>query len=160
MVITDTKAEPTFIRKYNISPLLPPMSSGLISLVSQTEMAWSQWNTLCSEPVLELSLNAYASRNCAALLSRMGERQTDPSGLLQYLYYCITNVSEIDFITALSSIECRKSIVDQLERLDASNLTALLTARATGSSVSNEVTLEIDSHSESICTQNPLSIAE
>jgi len=43
---------------------------------------------------------------------------------------------------------------------------ALLTAHATGSSISNEITLEIDSdpdsitETESICTQKPLSVAE
>ncbi|GFV38269.1 uncharacterized protein TNCV_1723501 [Trichonephila clavipes] len=43
--ITDTMAEPAFIRKYNRSLLHPPMSSGLTPLASQTEMAWGQWNT-------------------------------------------------------------------------------------------------------------------
>ncbi|GFY00795.1 hypothetical protein TNCV_2141871 [Trichonephila clavipes] len=47
---------------------------------------------------------------------------------------------------------------------DASNLIALLTAHATGSSISNKVSLEIDSHSDSITgtiyTQKPLSVAE
>ena len=50
--------------------------------------------------------------------------------------------------------------MELLERLNASNPTALLTAHATGSSISNEITLEIDSdpdsitETESICTQN------
>ncbi|GFT08616.1 hypothetical protein TNCV_661891 [Trichonephila clavipes] len=42
-----------------------------------------------------------------------------------------------DFVTVSSSIKCRKLIVDLLKRLDASNPTALLTAHATGSSISD-----------------------
>ncbi|GFV15912.1 hypothetical protein TNCV_988951 [Trichonephila clavipes] len=55
-------------------------------------------------------------------------------------------------------------IVELRKKLDASNLTALLTAHETGSSISNEVAFDIDSHfdtiTESICTQKPLSVAE
>ncbi|GFV93895.1 hypothetical protein TNCV_1811501 [Trichonephila clavipes] len=58
----------------------------------------------------------------------------------------------------------RELIVDLVERLDAPNSTALLKAHVTRSSISNEVTLKIDSYSdsitESICTQKPLSVAE
>ena len=74
---------------------------------------------------------------------RMKERRTDLSGLLQYLHNGISNVSGIDFVTVPSSIKCRKLIVELLERLDASNPTALLTAHATGSSTSNEITLKL-----------------
>ncbi|GBL77817.1 hypothetical protein AVEN_153014-1 [Araneus ventricosus] len=42
--ITDTKAEPAFIRKHNRSALRPPMSSSLTPLTSQTAVVWSQWN--------------------------------------------------------------------------------------------------------------------
>ena len=54
--ITDTMAEPAFIRKHNRSPLHPPMSSGLTQLASQTSMVWSQWNTCYRVPGSELSL--------------------------------------------------------------------------------------------------------
>ncbi|GFV70740.1 uncharacterized protein TNCV_2023041 [Trichonephila clavipes] len=54
MAITGTKAALTFIRKHNKSPLLPPMSSGLIPL--QTAMTWSQWKTRYRAPGLELPL--------------------------------------------------------------------------------------------------------
>lgn len=108
--------------------------------------------------------SAISKKLYAALILRMEERRTDLSGLLQYLHNGISNVSGIDFVTVPSSIKCRKLIVDLLERLDASNPTALLTAHATGSSISNEVNLEIDSEfdsiTESICTQKPLSVAE
>ncbi|GFT86432.1 hypothetical protein TNCV_3259331 [Trichonephila clavipes] len=73
-------------------------------------------------------------------------------------------MKRIDFVIVPSSIKYRKLIAELLERLVASNPTAVLQAHATGSSISNEVTLEIDSHSdsitESICTQKPLSVAE
>ncbi|GFW38180.1 hypothetical protein TNCV_3839081 [Trichonephila clavipes] len=88
------------------------------------------------------------------------------SGLLRHFPETVVRGARpgIDFITVPSSIKYRKLIVDLLERLDASNLTAKLTAHAAGSSISNEVTLEFDSHSdsktESIYTQNPLSVAE
>jgi hypothetical protein len=108
--------------------------------------------------------SAISKKLYAALIIRMEERRTDLSGLLQYLHTGISNVSGIDFITVPSLTKCRKLIVDLLERLDASNHTALLTADATGSSILNKVTLEIDSDSdsitESICTQELLSVAE
>ncbi|GFX49936.1 hypothetical protein TNCV_1031861 [Trichonephila clavipes] len=54
--------------------------------------------------------------------------------------------------------------MDRLERLDASNPTVLPTPHATGSSITNEVTLKIDLHSDSItksiCTQKQVSVAE
>jgi len=93
----------------------------------------------------------------AALILRMEERRTDLNGLLQYLHNGVSNDSGIDFITVPSSIKCLKLVEDLLERLDASDRTALLTAHSTGSSITNEVTLEIDSDSitESNCTQIP-----
>ncbi|GFX78069.1 hypothetical protein TNCV_972231 [Trichonephila clavipes] len=91
----------------------------------------------------------------------MEQQRTDLRGLLQYLHNGISKDSGIDFVTAPSSNKCCKLIVDLLGRLDASNATALLTGHATGFSISNEVTLEIDSHSdsitESICTQRKCS---
>ncbi|GBM54085.1 hypothetical protein AVEN_247699-1 [Araneus ventricosus] len=54
--ITGTKAEPTFIRKHNRSPLRPPMSSNLTPLMSQTAVVWSQWNARYRSSGSELSL--------------------------------------------------------------------------------------------------------
>ncbi|GFV62739.1 hypothetical protein TNCV_3101121 [Trichonephila clavipes] len=87
----------------------------------------------------------------------MGERRSDLSGLLQYLHNGRSNISEVNYVTVLVSIKCRKLIMNLP---DASNTTAVLTADATGSSIPNEATLEIDSHSDLICTQKPLSVAE
>ncbi|GFV46943.1 hypothetical protein TNCV_3033401 [Trichonephila clavipes] len=88
----------------------------------------------------------------------MGERRIGLSGLLQYLHNDISNG------TVPSSINYRILIMELLERLDVPNPTALLTPHATVSIISNKVTLEIDSHSdsitESICTQKPSSVAE
>ncbi|GFW52505.1 hypothetical protein TNCV_404331 [Trichonephila clavipes] len=105
----------------------------------------------------QISLRTFISK---ILIVFSGERRrTDASVLLQYLHNGISNASGIDFVTVPSTIKYRKFIVDLLESPDTSNPTALLTAHATGSSISNEVTLEIDSHSnsiaESICTQKP-----
>ncbi|GFS79835.1 hypothetical protein TNCV_750211 [Trichonephila clavipes] len=99
-----------------------------------------------------------------SLISRVGERHTDLNGLLQYLHNGMSNVLGIDFVTVPSAIKYRKLIGDLLERLDASNPTALLTAYATRSSIFNEVTLEIDLHFDSIvetmCTQQSSSVTE
>ncbi|GFW97149.1 hypothetical protein TNCV_631541 [Trichonephila clavipes] len=80
----------------------------------------------------------------------MGKRRTDLSGSLQCLNNGKNNVSEIEFVSVLSSIKCLKLIVDQIDRRDASNPIVFLAAHATGSSISNELTLETDSHSDSI----------
>ncbi|GFW36253.1 hypothetical protein TNCV_4931151 [Trichonephila clavipes] len=94
--------------------------------------------------------NRASKKLFATLISFLGKCHTDPSGLLQYLHNGISNASGIDFLTVPSSIKYRKLIVDLFEKCDASNPTALLTAHTTGSSISNKVTLEIDSHSNSI----------
>ncbi|GFY32783.1 uncharacterized protein TNCV_4638891 [Trichonephila clavipes] len=60
---TGTKAEPSFIRKHNRSPLSPPMSSGRTSLASYTAMAWSQWNTGYRARSLELYLKQRISNS-------------------------------------------------------------------------------------------------
>ncbi|GFU96776.1 hypothetical protein TNCV_2193531 [Trichonephila clavipes] len=61
------------------------------------------------------------------------------------------------------SSEASVGVEDLLERLEASNATALPTAPATGSFISNEVTLEMDSLFDSItkslCTQKSFSVA-
>ncbi|GBM25674.1 hypothetical protein AVEN_207449-1 [Araneus ventricosus] len=54
--IIGTKAEPTFIRKHNRSPLRPPMSSSLTPLASQTAVIWSQWNSRYRASGSKLSL--------------------------------------------------------------------------------------------------------
>ncbi|GBN55559.1 hypothetical protein AVEN_75079-1 [Araneus ventricosus] len=54
--ITGTKAEPASIRKHSISPLCPPISSGLTPLTSETAVVWSQWNARYKASGSELSL--------------------------------------------------------------------------------------------------------
>ncbi|GBL94678.1 hypothetical protein AVEN_83992-1 [Araneus ventricosus] len=53
--ITGTKAEPSFIRKHNRSPLNSPMSSSWTPLTSQTAVVWSQCNARYRASGSELS---------------------------------------------------------------------------------------------------------
>ena len=106
--------------------------------------------------------NVISQKLHSSLVLRMQQRRTDASGILQYLHNGRTNIqseSEIELVTVLTSIKCRKLIVELLERLDATNPATSLTANESESevelSVSNEALLEIvsdssDSSSESI----------